>query len=211
MNRPSGTSPASPPATRQRFLEAGARVFVREGYVGASMELVAKDAGLSRAALYKHFDNKGDLFASVAEMLHQSAADASASLAAARLAEGSTGPEAIIEFMSARHQRFSELLQSSVHATELMEESSRRCGPLIRRHADLFRAALVALIEALAASKRLRLNRGLSAKQLAEMLLAAEAGLKAGDASFLSPGYEAAFNRMARTLISGATQTTQSR
>ena len=199
-------NPAPASSTRQRFLEAGARVFVREGYVGANMELVAKDAGLSRAALYKHFDNKGDLFASVAEMLQQSAADASAELAAAALADGNAGANAIVDFMSARHKRFREMLQSSAHATELMEESSRRCGPLIRRHAELFRASLVDFIEALIASKRLRLSAGLSAPLLADMLLAAEAGLKAGDASFLSAGYEAAFDRMAQTLLAGATR-----
>lgn len=199
-------NPAPASSTRQKFLEAGARVFVREGYVGANMELVAKDAGLSRAALYKHFDNKGDLFASVAEMLQQSAADASAELAAAALADGNAGADAIVDFMSARHRRFRELLQSSAHATELMEESSRRCGQLIRRHAELFRASLVEFTEALITSGRLQLSAGLSAALLADMLLAAEAGLKAGDASFLSAGYESAFDRMARTLLAGATQ-----
>ena len=42
MNHPSGTSPERAASTRQKFLEAGARVFVQEGYVRASMELVVR-------------------------------------------------------------------------------------------------------------------------------------------------------------------------
>ncbi len=206
MTHPAGTAAAGPSSTRQRFLEAGASVFVREGYVGANMELVAGEAGLSRAALYKHFQNKGDLFASVAGMLHESAASASAMRAAAALAEQTGGVDAIVDFMTARHQRFRDLLKSSIHAAELMEESSRRCGPLIRHHATLFRVALVEFIDALSASGRLSLMAEMSGELLADMLLAAEAGLKSGDASFMSAGFEAAFKRMARTLLAGATE-----
>lgn len=204
MNRPTLSPAPTEPSTRQRFLEAGARVFVREGYVAASMELVSKEAGLSRAALYKHFENKAELFTSIAEMIHESAAAASAERKAHALAALVEPADAIVHFMAARHQRFRDLLGASTHATELMEESSRRCGPLIRHHAQLFRAALIELIAELVSSGRMPLQKGMSATLLADMLLAAEAGLKAGDASFLSAGYKAAFDQMARTLVAGA-------
>lgn len=204
MPRQTGPSPDRTVSTRQRFLESGAHVFVREGYVGASMELVARDAGLSRAALYKHFTNKEELFLSVAEMLHESAAAASAERAASALSSNDAGADLIIEYMLARRQRLRELLKASAHATELLEESSRRCGPVIRRHGERFRSELTALIETLADADRLRLRPDMSAATLADMLLAAETGLKSGDAHFLTPDYEIAFARMARTLLAGA-------
>jgi len=48
--------------TRERLLEAAARVFAREGYAGASVEEVAREAGFSTGALYSNFDGKEDLF-----------------------------------------------------------------------------------------------------------------------------------------------------
>ncbi len=48
--------------TRERLLEAAARVFAREGYSGASVEEVAGEAGFSTGALYSNFDGKEDLF-----------------------------------------------------------------------------------------------------------------------------------------------------
>jgi phosphoribosylaminoimidazole-succinocarboxamide synthase len=48
--------------TRERLLESAARVFAREGYAGASVEEVARDAGFSTGALYSNFDGKEDLF-----------------------------------------------------------------------------------------------------------------------------------------------------
>jgi phosphoribosylaminoimidazole-succinocarboxamide synthase len=48
--------------TRERLLEAAARVFARDGYAGASVEDVAGEAGFSTGALYSNFDGKEDLF-----------------------------------------------------------------------------------------------------------------------------------------------------
>jgi phosphoribosylaminoimidazole-succinocarboxamide synthase len=48
--------------TRERLLDAAARVFAREGYAGASVEDVAREAGFSTGALYSNFAGKEDLF-----------------------------------------------------------------------------------------------------------------------------------------------------
>lgn len=48
--------------TRQRILEAAARVFARKGYAGASLDEIAADAGMTKGAIYWHFRNKQDLF-----------------------------------------------------------------------------------------------------------------------------------------------------
>lgn len=48
--------------TRQRILEAAARVFARKGYQGSTLDEVASDAGLTKGAIYWHFKNKHDLF-----------------------------------------------------------------------------------------------------------------------------------------------------
>lgn len=53
--------------TRTKILEAAARVFARHGYAGASLELVAADAGMTKGAVYWHFSSKSDLFAALCE------------------------------------------------------------------------------------------------------------------------------------------------
>jgi AcrR family transcriptional regulator len=43
---------------RTRLLEAAAAVFARAGYADASAEAIAREAGMSKATFYEHFDNK---------------------------------------------------------------------------------------------------------------------------------------------------------
>ena len=47
---------------RERVLEAAADEFVERGYTGASLQAIAKRAGLTRGAIYWNFENKQDLF-----------------------------------------------------------------------------------------------------------------------------------------------------
>jgi AcrR family transcriptional regulator len=49
--------------TRAALLDAAARVFVRDGFQGSSVEAVAAEAGYTRGAFYSNFDSKEELFA----------------------------------------------------------------------------------------------------------------------------------------------------
>ncbi len=48
-----------------QVLEGARDVFIREGYEGASVDQIAKDAGVSKATLYSYFTDKQALFAAV--------------------------------------------------------------------------------------------------------------------------------------------------
>jgi AcrR family transcriptional regulator len=48
--------------TRARILEAARRAFASRGYHGTLMDHVAREAGLSKGALYVHFPGKEELF-----------------------------------------------------------------------------------------------------------------------------------------------------
>jgi AcrR family transcriptional regulator len=45
---------------RQRLFAAAASVFARAGYADATAEAIAREAGMSKATFYEHFDNKED-------------------------------------------------------------------------------------------------------------------------------------------------------
>jgi TetR/AcrR family acrAB operon transcriptional repressor len=54
-------------ATRELILDAAERVFHQRGVSRTSLQEVAKEAGLTRGAIYWHFENKGELFQAMME------------------------------------------------------------------------------------------------------------------------------------------------
>jgi AcrR family transcriptional regulator len=53
--------------TRAQLIDAAATVFARRGFVAASLDEVAEEAGLTKGAVYSNFDSKEDLFEAVLE------------------------------------------------------------------------------------------------------------------------------------------------
>ena len=51
--------------TRAQLIDAAAAVFARRGFVAASLDEVAEEAGLTKGAVYSNFDSKEDLFEAV--------------------------------------------------------------------------------------------------------------------------------------------------
>jgi TetR/AcrR family transcriptional repressor of mexJK operon len=56
---------APPLPKRDAILRAGAQVFMEQGFGSASMDEVARLAGVSKATIYSHFDGKQDLFGAI--------------------------------------------------------------------------------------------------------------------------------------------------
>ena len=48
--------------TRQELLRAASRLFLRNGFVQTSLADIAKEAGLTKGAVYSNFESKEDLF-----------------------------------------------------------------------------------------------------------------------------------------------------
>lgn len=55
-------------AKRAQILAAAMVIFMREGFAATSMELIAKEAGVSKGTLYNHFDSKQALFSTIIEL-----------------------------------------------------------------------------------------------------------------------------------------------
>lgn len=54
--------------TRRELLDAAARVFVKRGFTGSSVEEISAEAGYTRGAFYSNFRSKNELFV---ELLHE--------------------------------------------------------------------------------------------------------------------------------------------
>lgn len=66
MPRASATDAAE---TARRVLEAAREVFAADGFAAASVDDIARRAGVTRGAVYHHYDGKPGLFRAVAEAL----------------------------------------------------------------------------------------------------------------------------------------------
>ncbi|MFC4052705.1 TetR family transcriptional regulator [Actinomadura syzygii] len=78
-------------ATRDQLIAIATRLFAERGYEGASIGAVLDESGMSKGALYHHFDGKDALFAAVLESVE---ADISRKLA--RAAAGAPDPRAAL-------------------------------------------------------------------------------------------------------------------
>ena len=92
-------APAGDPATRQRILDAALKLVTRNGGADVTLGHVAREAGVSRQALYLHFADRADLF--LALVRH---ADDRRGLAAMiqRIAEAPSGEAALREMAAAQ-------------------------------------------------------------------------------------------------------------
>jgi len=66
---PSGAAapPRGPGSNRARIIDAASRVFAREGFAGAGIDLIATEAGVARQTVYNQIGDKEKVFAAVVE------------------------------------------------------------------------------------------------------------------------------------------------
>jgi len=164
------------------------------------MAMVAEEARLSRQALYHHFDSKEALFAALVDLLHGEA------LAAAKDAAAKGGRDAanaVTQIVTAYHRSLVASVAGSPFATELVEESSRHCGPAISAYAKRYDKILETAIAGLARAGRLTL-RGTTAHELAQMIAVAAKGVKIAYAGESEAAHGQALKRMIETICAGA-------
>ncbi|MFM0502255.1 TetR/AcrR family transcriptional regulator [Paraburkholderia caffeinilytica] len=71
MKRQRLTREQSKDQTRQRLLDAGQAIFMKKGFVAASVEDIAGAAGYTRGAFYSNFRSKNELFLELLRRDHE--------------------------------------------------------------------------------------------------------------------------------------------
>jgi AcrR family transcriptional regulator len=159
---------------------------------------VAREAGVSRAALYLHFRNKEEVFRSLAERVHAEA------LAGALAALAEAGPigERVLRALEAKSLRFLQIVAASPHGAELVEANSRVCGDIAAAKEERFARALADALRRADADGALALEAAdLSPAAAAELLLQASRGVKASVTS--PPLYRRRLADLVRVLLAG--------
>jgi AcrR family transcriptional regulator len=185
-------------ATRERILAAAFARFSHYGYRRTSMEDIAAEAGVARASLYLQFQNKEEIFRSLARQLHDEA------LAGAEAAFGREGPLArrLQAAAEAKSLRFMEVAFASPHGGELLDESGRLCGGMAAETEAAFRKLLARELRRASQAGEIDLaSASLSAADAADLLTRAMSGLKGP--GFTVAAYRKQLGALLRVFVAG--------
>jgi AcrR family transcriptional regulator len=189
-------------ATRTALLEAAIAEFAVFGFRRASVEGVARRAGVSRATLYVHWSSKDELMRALVSHLHDEHLAAMRAVLEDPPADLEARLTAVLE---ARFVRFVELMSGSPHAAELYDVHSRLCGDIARDSQARSERLLARLLRDADRAGEVDLDRiGLSAARVAEVLFDCAHGAKGEDPSRSTPEqFTARLRRIVRVLVSG--------
>jgi AcrR family transcriptional regulator len=187
--------------TRDRILDSAAKVFGQYGFRLASMELVAQECGLTRQALYHHFESKEALFRAVVEAVGEGALEAERAAASREAQAGKGLADVLVAQLEARYRYFLDRLKGSAHAEELLSEHRRQTRDLHETLIDRKFKLIVETIECACAAGDATLRDGVTPIELARCVELAAHGfdLKSADASLLAD-----LARSIRLLVAGA-------
>ena len=144
---------------RRRLYAAAASVFARMGYADATAEAIAREAGMSKATFYQHFDNKEDCIVAlfdagalaVVEAMRRAGAEAAVGGPAGRvMAIVHTYLEALASFPDEAQTLLVEIIGAGPRAMErrdrALAEYARTIDDVNREDADLGLAPRLASI-----------------------------------------------------------------
>ncbi len=175
------------PERRARILDGARALILRVGLRGATMEAIAKEAGVAKPTLYGYFAGKEAVFeALIAEIGEdiRGAFDAT-------LAEDGDAPTRIAAAIIAKYKVINRVLEGSPHAAELYDESTSasagRFGAL-ERHVE---GEVARVLEESAAQRP---------RQLAQLIAAAVYGIcrKAQNIAEIGPAVRLLVERLVR-------------
>ncbi|MGY8680494.1 helix-turn-helix domain-containing protein [Bradyrhizobium sp. UFLA05-153] len=195
---------------KTRILDATMLVFRRHGFRRSSIEQVAEAAGLTRQALYHHFESKEALFRAVIERVHETAIAAEETAISGAEKAGRSFADILVAGMTARMRAMIGSFDGSPHIEELYSEHLVHGRDLYQKYAALYAERLVATIARVARKQKLALPQGLSAAEFARLVEMAVHGSKSQHPA-MQPA-EAFLKDMAmmvRTLCAGAVPKSQ--
>jgi AcrR family transcriptional regulator len=190
---------------RTRILDAAMLVFRRHGFRRSSVEQAADAAGLTRQALYHHFESKEALFRAVIARLHEEALAVEIEAAGAAEKAGGSLADILVASVAAKLGQLAASLDGSPHVEELFSEHLLHARDLYQKYADAHAEQLAAIITRVCRKQGLALNAGLTPHALARCVEMAINGTKS-----IYPAMQPAdaflkdLEIMLRTLVAGA-------
>jgi len=185
-------------ARRAVILDAAPRVFGQYGYRRASVDDIAREAGIAKGTIYLSFASKEEVFQALSQLLAQRML---AGAEAARHRPG-TAADKLAAMHAAWFGTYSETISRSPHAAELLDAKHRLSAALVSGAASQYKRLVRDVLTEAAASGELDLEpAGLTAETAAELLIASARGLQS---STVSPAaYRRYLNALVRVMVAG--------
>lgn len=193
------------PKPQDRILDAAMRVFRRHGFRRSSIEQAAEEAGLTRQALYHHFNSKEALFRAVIERLYENSLAAEISAAKAAEEDGRELADILIAEIGARLRALFASLEGSPHIEELFSEHLAQARDLYQTYANRSADEVAATIARVCRKRKLTLADGVTARELARCVEMAIHGTKSAYPSMMpADAFLRQLEIMLRMLVAGA-------
>lgn len=160
---------------RGTILAAALLLFMRHGFSRVTMDDVAREAGISRPALYRDFRNKADIYAAIAASL----LDHSASRAERALSATGDLDKRLVRAIEAGMLEVMAAIAKSPHGVDILEQKMALTADIHARWRARMMTCIADAIGEEARTRGVDLDaRRLSPDALAETLLDAVEGLK---------------------------------
>jgi AcrR family transcriptional regulator len=195
---------------RARILDAAILVFRRQGFRRSSIEQAAEAAGLTRQALYHHFNSKEALFRAVIERLHEDALAAEIAAADAAEKAGGSLADILVASVGAKLGKLAASLDGSPHVEELLSEHLVQARDLYQKYGAAYAEVVASTITRVCRKQGLVLAAGMTPRDLARCVEMAVNGAKSAYPA-LQPAdaFLKDLDIMLRTLIAGAVRPTE--
>lgn len=154
---------------KDRIIKAAFKVFTEKGYHQATMDNVAKEIGVSKAALYQYYKNKRDMLNEIVLSYHSMFREV---LKASFEKQESTaiqeeGSQALLQKYRLHHEMFFELIAIAAHDQEILHTLKAEYEKDIKLLEDYFRAQM----------ERGKLSTKIEANTLAQFYFALYVGM----------------------------------
>jgi AcrR family transcriptional regulator len=195
---------------KTRILDATMLVFRRHGFRRSSIEQVAEAAGLTRQALYHHFESKEALFRAVIVRVHESAIAAEDAAVSEAEAAGGSLADIVVAGIVARMRTTLASFDSSPHIEELYSEHLVHARDLYQTYSALYAERQVATIARVVRKQKLVLPQGLSPAEFGRLVQMAVHGSKSQHPAMQpADAFLKDLALMVRTLCAGVSERSQ--
>jgi AcrR family transcriptional regulator len=187
---------------REDILEAGQSIFIHYGFARASLDLIAREAGISRTGLYHHFRNKEEIFRAVVERLNE----ASLATASEQASRAGTLEMKLLGVLRAKLGSFFEKLSTTRHGDEILDESNRLCGDAVAKASRRYQKIIAKLLRDADRGGEIRLGgTGMSAEAAASFVTQSAYGLqgRGGTESPTPSQYDKRLKQLCRVVVAG--------
>jgi AcrR family transcriptional regulator len=187
---------------RRRLLRVAIELFTHHGVRRTSIEELAEAAQIAKGSVYLEFRSKDELFRAAAEQLVGELV-----VAAERAAQKpGTLTERLTAVLAAKFWPMYELVHSRPHARELLDTKEKVAAAVFRRADDRFAALLLSELQAAVSRGQWQPRRGLTPRQVADVLLRAAHGTSYGPERLSAAAFRARLQLGVGLILDGAAQ-----